>query len=265
MVDFADLTRLRGQNSALPPIAEKFTFNLISTDLSDVAPAWDTAEPQPISAFVCIIEYDYELRLITCRRYDHIGEIGYVGAVCHVASGYRQFRCDRITNVFDVSSGEQLGDASFFAQFRADSEREAPSRWGLTPSRKSTLVAGLNVLSFMARCDGHWHPLEAEVIERFVCSMWLRKEWDGDPPIGEIIAHTQRLSPDADLFFRSLGRYANSSTSTRVLCAAVADLIAADGRICEQETKWGSEINAFFRDYQEDAFRQLFLNGSSPF
>jgi hypothetical protein len=100
----------------------------------------------------------------------------------------------------------------------------------------------------MARCDGHWHPLETPVIEKFVCSMWLRKEWPGDPPLDEIVAHSQRLAPDSETFFRALRHYAQSSTSTTILQRAIGDLIAADGVICSAEMSWGSEIDAFFRE-----------------
>jgi hypothetical protein len=213
-----------------------------------VAPTDVEPELQSIAAFACIIEYDGEQRLITCRRFDLIGEVGYVGAICHLAGGYRQFRCDRIQTVFDTASGEALGDGDFFHRFEAQSRREREPTWGLTPSQKATLIAGLNVLAFMARCDGRWHPLETPVIEKFVCSMWLRKEWPEDPPLDEIVAHSQRLAPDSETFFRALRHYAHSSTSAKVLQRSIADLIAADGVICSAEMSWGSEIDAFFRE-----------------
>ncbi|WP_156679366.1 hypothetical protein [Sphingomonas profundi] len=200
------------------------------------------AEPDPITAFVCVIEYVGEARLITCRRYDIFGEHGYVGAICSVAGGYRQFRCDRIVSVADAYTGEVLGDGSYFARFEPRSIREKAPTWGLDRTQKATLIAGLNVLAFIAHCDGKWHLLELEPIERFVCSIWLRKEWAGDPPIDEILAHARRLAPDADTFFAALRHYARSRTSTAVLKRAVADLIAADGVVCANEMSWGMEL-----------------------
>lgn len=258
MGDFADLARFRGRESALPPIAASLR---VGTSAPTAAIDLDeTTGTQPIAAFVCVIDYDGASRLITCRRYDTIGDLGYVGAVCHTAGGFRQFRCDRIECVYDASTGEELGNGAFFERFAVDSHRERTVTWGLSSSRRSTLVAGLNILAFMARCDGHWHPLETPIIESFVCSMWLRKEWEGDPPVHEIVAHAQRLAPDAAVFFSALRHYANSATSTRIIRRAVGDLIAADGLICENETQWGAEIDAFFHEYSEEQFRRYFLS-----
>jgi hypothetical protein len=246
MANFETLARWAGRSSALPPVAARFSLSVIEDPEAGAAPIDVDAEPHAIAAFVCIIEYEGEQRLITCRRYDIVGEFGYVGAICHAARGYRQFRCDRIQAVFDATTGEVLGDGHFFNRFDAQSRRERAPTWGLTPSRKATLVAGLNVLAFMARCDGHWHRLETTAIENFVCSMWLRKEWPGEPPLAEIVAHSQRLAPDSDTFFRALQHYAQSSSSTRVLRRSIGDLIAADGVICSAETTWGAEIDSFF-------------------
>jgi hypothetical protein len=259
LAEFADLARWGGHGSALPPVSPRFNLQEVENESAEAPPLHEGNEPQPISALVCIIEYGGSPRLITCRRFDVKSSVGYVGAICHAANGYRQFRYDRISGVFDATTGEILGSGSYFDRFQADSETERAYSWGLTSSRKATLVAGLNVLAFMARCDGHWHPLETEVIESFVCSMWLRKEWEGEPEIKEIIAHSQRLSPDADIFFRALRSYASSNTSTRIICRAISDLIAADGIICEQETNWGAEVDAFFREYSEEEFARHFL------
>jgi hypothetical protein len=199
--------------------------------------------PHSISGLVCIIDYAGETRLITGRRFDLIGDQAYVGAICHSAGGYRQFRCDRISAVMDAYSGEVLGNGSYFDRFDVDSRRDKAPTWGLTPGRKRLLVSGLNILAFMARCDGRWHPLETGPIERFVCSLWLRKEWPGDPPIGEILAHAQRLAPDSDVFFRSLTPFASSRTSVALLRRAVAELIEADGQVCRSEFDWAGEFD----------------------
>lgn len=248
------LARWAAYKTPLPPLASDVHVAVGSDRDSEAVQEPVDAETQPISAFVCIIDYSGEPRLITCRRYDAIGPIGYVGAICHSAGGYRQFRCDRIETVSDASTGETLGDGTYFSRFALDSQREVVPAWGLSHSRRATLVAGLNAMAFMARCDGHWHALETEVVERFVCSMWLRKEWEGDPPMSEIVAHARRLAPDSETFVKSLRRYANSTTSTQILKRMVSDLIAADGVICANEMNWGAELEAFFRDYREEEF-----------
>lgn len=166
---FGDRAR---STSALPKMPEAIS---LTYDLKHHASVLETSnEPdldQPISAFVCIIDYLGETRLITCQRFDIIGELGYVGAICHVASGYRQFRCDRITSVYDALTGEMIGNGLYFHRYTPKTVRDRAPTWGLTPGRKSFLVAGLNVLAFMARCDGEWHPLETDPIEGFICSL----------------------------------------------------------------------------------------------
>jgi hypothetical protein len=203
--------------------------------------------PQSIAGLMCVIEYVDSCgaqteRLVTCRRYDLRGNVGYVGAIS--ANGYVQFRTDRILAVSDLQTGEVLGDGTFFARFDPNSIAEAVETFGLPPSRKAHLVAGLNILTFMARCDGHWHPLESEPIEQFICSLWLRKEWDGDPPIDKIMAHARRIAPDGQVFIKSIKQYAQSSTSSRLIRRAVEAVIAADGIICDAEHLFAMELVA---------------------
>lgn len=236
-----------GRPSALPPLAFEIAVQVEDAPDMIVAEPIDGA-PQSIAGFICVIDYCGETRLITGRRYDLIGDLGYVGAICHTASGYRQFRCDRISAVSDAYTGEVLGDGGYFARFSIDGHRERAPSWGLTPGRKHLVVSGLNIMAFMARCDGYWHPLESGAIERFVCSLWLRKEWPGNPPIEEIIAHAQRLAPDSEVFFRSLARYAPSQANVKVIKRAVIDLIEADGVVCASETTWAQEVQAAFEE-----------------
>ena len=258
MAQFTSILRWAGRSGPMPPINSAFGSEaLVATGAYRVA-SDQHFEPQPISAFACIIDYAGETRLIVCRRFDLIGTLGYVGAICHLAGSYRQFRCDRITSVYDSATGERLGDGLYFDRFEVSSERERAPTFGLSPSRRATIIAGLNVLAFMARCDGQWHPLESEAIERFVCSMWLRKEWDGEPDLTEITVQAGRLSPDSATFFSALGHYARSRISTLILRRAIADLIAADGVICAAEHAWGADVEAFFAEYQEDDFTKHF-------
>jgi hypothetical protein len=212
---------------------------------------------EPISGFACFIDYEDLTRPIVCRRFDIIGDVGYVAAICHAAKGYRQFRTDRILAVYDAITGEAVGDGEFFWRFEVNSTRERARTWGLSPSQKATLVAGLNVLSFMARCDGRWHPLEREPVEAFVCSMWLRKEWPNEPPIREILHHAERLTPDSETFFRGLSHYAQSSTSTTLLRRAVAALIEADGVIADAEFEWGMRFDSFFQERNDKLMQAL--------
>lgn len=246
---FEILFSWRGRSAVLPALAESFTLtDILEDDVVGTAPDND---PSPISAFLCVIDYAGETRLINCRRYDGIGDYRYVGGICHTAKAYRQFRTDRIDAVYDAQTGEQLGSGSFFERFALDDWRERAPTWGLNSAAKSHLIAGLNILAFMARCDGHWHGLEVGVIEQYIIKMWIRKNWPGDPDIADIVAHTERLAPDADVFFRALARYAADDTSLTVIRRAIGDLIAADGRICPAEMNWAGEVEAFLTEFDD--------------
>ncbi|MBQ1499180.1 MAG: hypothetical protein IIZ38_12775 [Sphingomonas sp.] len=237
-----------GRTSAIPPLAASFQIEACPPGLDDEV---DLAAVEPlasIAGFTCVIEYAGAHRLISCRRFKTRGEFGYVGAICLTASGYREFRTDRIGYVFDPESGEVLGEHDYFSRFSIDEHCEALPTWGLTPSRRATLVAGLNVLAFMARCDGKWHALETKPIEDFICSLWLRREWEGEPPLDQILAHARRLSPDSDTFFKSVEHYARSRTRSRILRTAVSDLIAADGVVCDAEFDWGRQFSEYLAE-----------------
>lgn len=256
MTTLGNLARLGGRSSAVPPLPPGIELDEVADDEEVASSPPDT--PQPISAYVCIIEYKNAMRRIICRRYERRGTLAYVGAICEKVNRYKQFRCDRIAGVFDARSGEMLGDGSFFARFAVDAELDPTSGWGLPRADRTLLTAGLNILAFMARCDGVWHPLEAEVIDSFVCSLWLRSEWAGDPPIPEIVGHSQRLAPNADDFFAALRLYTQNERAGRIIRRAVGDLIAADGLICDKELEWGAEIDRFFRDYDDVTFEREF-------
>lgn len=207
-------------------------------------------ELEAITGFACIIEYEGDApRAIACRRFETIGPNHYVGAICSVARGYRQFRCDRITTVSDVLSGETLGAGEYFRRFQIERTRDVADTWGLTRARHTHLLAGLNVLAFMAHCDGEWHPVEAEMIEKFVCALWLRKEWDGDPPLDKIVAHARRLAPDASVFDAALRNFIRSSTSGHLLRSYIAKVVAADGRITDEEHLWVTHFDDICQEY----------------
>jgi hypothetical protein len=203
--------------------------------------------PQAIAGFICIIEYadangEVSERLISCRRYEVHNDNPRVGAICLKSSRYKLFRCDRILEVSDAHTGEGLGNGTFFEQFVVGATKPKAETWNTTSQRKSLIVAGLNVLSFMARCDGVWHPLEEQVIEDFVCTLWMRKEWENDPPIDKILAHARRLAPDGDVFRSAIAQYAHSNTSAAVLNRFVQRVIAADGVICADEHHWSMQF-----------------------
>ena len=234
--------RLTEMVAVLPP---SLTIAMPEEAAEPPPPADDT--PQTIAGFICAIEYaDADVviteRVINCRRYEHFNNKPRVGAVCGTSRKYKIFNCDRILQVHDAVTRQHLGDGTFFEQFVVGAYKVTKSDWNTTSQRKSLIVAGLNVLCFMARCDGDWHDLEEQVIEEFVCSLWMRKEWENEPPLPEIIAHARRLAPDGEVFRAAIARYGHSSTSATILARFVQRVVAADGIICDAEHHWSTEF-----------------------
>ncbi|AGH48740.1 hypothetical protein G432_05065 [Sphingomonas sp. MM-1] len=252
--------------SVLPPIHPKFRITPEPAAPNSTDGEEEQIEAEPISGFTCIIGYtsgggEVSERLITCRSLRAHGTGLTIGAICHAAKGFRAFRVDRISAVSDPHTGEVIGDGSYFSRFavKSSDKARAPSGgWGLTPSRMRTLVAGLNVLSFIARCDGYWHALEDEPLANFIERLWMRKDWEGQPPVAAILDHAKRLAPDSSIFFASLETIFGSRSSTRLLISSVRELIEADGIIQDQETNWVLAM----QQHQEEYYARKGLLGS---
>lgn len=245
------LESFESQPAVLPPgLEDGIQFEEIETVELLEAPVI----PQSIAGFICRIDYtnakgEATNRVIQCRSIKVQDRVAMVGAICVSSHAHKHFRCDRISEVFDALTGESLGNGSFFKQFVVGEHKQSKSNWNTTSQRKSLIVAGLNVLSFMARCDGRWHPLEEQVIEDFVCALWLKKGWENSPPMDEVLAHARRLAPDGTVFRSAIRQYAHSNGSGQVLSRFVQRIIAADGVICDEEHRWATE----FADALEEA------------
>lgn len=246
---FDNLKAAFGIRQASPPLHPDFSPASGPYDEADAdARAADPdAELHPIAGFTCVIEYadahgECSERLITCRSYELRNGRPSICAICHMRNGFRRFIIERIEAVYNPVTHALLGTGAFFEQFTPDVSTEGVSTWGLTRSRKATLIAGLNILAFMARCDGQWHPLEEPVFTDFIDDLWITKGWPGEPPMCAIMDHAHSLSPDTETFFAAIRCYARSSSSTRLLLGATSKLIAADGVIAQEEFDWALSL-----------------------
>jgi hypothetical protein len=245
---------IRGKASVVPK-AVRFEPILPKDDEANLleAPEPPIAAGQPVTGFACIISYRdakgrESLRRITCQRLDLFGNAKHKYAYCHERAAVRQFNLSRVGSVSDILTGEAIGDgAAFFDRFSVDRQQQSPVGWGLSVSQRADLLAGLNALVFMARCDKHWHPAERETIESFVSSYWIRADIRGDAPIDDIMAHTDRLAPDAEAFFMSLTRCQESRLLAKTIRRSIQTVVDADGLIRTEEVFWGAKVDEFFR------------------
>lgn len=216
--------------------------------VDDAPPKWHA---EPISGRIVVISYcdskdQLSERQISCLRLEQKAEHLYLLARCHSRQRLRNFRSDRIRAVIDSQSGEifEPGEA-FLALFDPDSQSAAQFRYGMSPQQFADFNAALNVLAFMARCDGEWHPLEAEALEDFATSYWLRAEISAALDLQEVARHAARLSPDPEIFWASLLRCTANRIISQIIRRHVAAVIDADGIHHPLEIYWGREVQSF--------------------
>jgi len=205
-----------------------------------------------ISGFLCVIAYrdakgQQSVRRITCQQIISAGGHAYLNAFCHERRARRQFRVDRIAQLIDIHTGEVTDDPGrFLASFAIDRKTASGLSWGLSVRQKADLVAGLNAMVFMGRCDKEWHPLERSALERFVASFWIQSELRGDAPLGDILDHAERLTPDAETFFAALARCAENRMLARIIRRHLQAMVDADGVLRSEELYWGCAVDDYF-------------------
>jgi hypothetical protein len=179
-------------------------------------------------------------RRISCIRLNTANaDRAYLMAWCHERRARRSFLVGRITEVIDATTGESCGSGpKYFSTFAADGHFSAGYHWGLCPVDYANIVAGLNVLTFMARCDGHAHESEHDEIDAFITSWWMRREFAHDIPEMEVAQKVRKLAPDAESFVMSLDRAAHEPLIRGLLYRYADRLIVADGRIDPKEAHW---------------------------
>jgi hypothetical protein len=223
-------------------------------DTEDLAEDIELNELETISGLAVLIDYqnakgESGTRLITCRRLDEHGNSKYIYAFCHAREQVRQFRIDRIKEIFDHRTGESLNPVdSFFAKYSPNSVQQSSVGFGLSVKMRADLIALLNALVFVARCDTVYHPLERSVLENLISRFWLRFELSGDPDEEAILKLSDRLAPDAETFWVSLHRIAANPVMTKIMQQTAREVIEADGVMAEQEFYWGTQLDNFFRN-----------------
>ncbi len=252
-------TAVQGRRESIPtPASLKVDIQLVDDPETLVEDSpFPLGDLDTVSGFSCIIAYvDSKARAsqrrITCIRIEKAGERTYLRAYCHERNANRQFRLDSIQDVFDARTGELLAAVGwdFFNGFAVDHEQASRFGWGLPVRKSADLVAGLNALVFVARCDNQFHETERDAIERFVASFWLRMEAAGEPPMEDILTHVQRMSPDPEAFYLALARCSTNPPLCRMIRSHIRNVIDADGVIRAEEFYWGKAVDDYFRSLE---------------
>lgn len=186
-------------------------------------------------------------RTVICRRLEERAGVLYLMAWCAARSQLRMFRVERIAEMLDPETGEVFTPVEPFLQMFASEQYASPYRYGLPPRQFAALNAALNVLVFMACCDGEWHPLENDALEEFAAAWWMRAEISAPFDLAAIVAHSRRLSPDAEAMFVSLLQCAADPVLAPIIRRHIAKVIDADGRHHPAEVHWGGAIDEILR------------------
>jgi WYL domain len=211
-------------------------------------------EVDAIAGLAILIEYENvkgetATRLVTCRRLDLHGDKKYLFGFCHSKQNVRQFRIDRVKEIFDHRTGQSLGPVdAFFDRYTPDQIVKSPLGFGLSVRRRADFLCLLNALVFVARCDRDYHPLERATLEKLIARFWLRLDLPNNPDEEAVLSMADRLAPDGETFWVSLHRIAREPTLVKIMRETARDIIEADGFIAKEEFYWGSKLDQFFRD-----------------
>lgn len=205
-----------------------------------------------LSGFACIIDYRDSSGRVSCRRVtfqrlEDAGPFRYLRAYCHEREAIRQFRLDRITAASDIETGEEIDLVGLLYSLSSDHQQSSRPGWGLCPRDRADLIAGINTMVFVARCDKEWHSLEEEAVESFITSCWLRCGFDAELPLDDLLAYANKLRPDAEAFYSALLRAAERPELKQIIQRNIAAVIDADGKVAPEEFYWGHQVDEFFR------------------
>lgn len=248
-------------SAAVKPKLNQCFSTLLDTHLGDEDDLIDDSgflgsisDIQAISGRCLIIEYvnlknERTQRVITCRQYAVRGDKTYVQAFCHHRKTLRSFRIDRIIDVFDPVTGESLSPVqAFFAQFSPDRIAKSGLTWGLSVGRYADLIALINGLIFIARCDREYHPSEMVSLEQAITGFWIRMEIQGDADFYDILRYSEKLAPDGETFWLAMARFREEPALASIFRRYAHLLIQADGFVRPEEAYWAIEIDDFLND-----------------
>lgn len=184
-------------------------------------------------------------RRITCHKLSgHYGRASIVHAYCHERGAPRDFRVDRITELACVETGEVFEPEPHFALLAST---------GALMIEDKALTKLAVLLSFLARCDGDYHPLEVASLREQV-ERYARFFGGDDRTVETALRQIGRLAPDGDdvvTALRAFTRMPDGPSICRFALDAGAAIIDADNRHAPEEIAWALEISDVLKNIAE--------------
>lgn len=209
-----------------------------------IAPREDattTVERDASSGWAVWMEYvnakgEASSRRVICRRIEGYGKAEVINGYCCESKQTKSFRVDRIAELVCLDTGEILDPIEHFETLRL---------FGSLQVVDKTLTSFVQLLVFVAKCDGHFHPLEVKEIDTAIERYVMR--FGGDDRLIEAAKkNSRRLAPDALDFtfhFRAIERHPEVKSLSRLLLDSVGKVVDADARHAPQELTWAVTIS----------------------
>lgn len=246
---------LRGDSAEIriepPPLyieVELAVPNSDAEERADPTPAERSTIADLIGATFAIEYVDaagaFSRRRITLRSIERAYGDLLFHAWCHERQAPRKFYGARMQSVIDLRTGEvHKPPSSFLCQIAPIAGATNDGSAGEPRPRRRELPAagkiGSNVLVFIARCDGHEHEQETQVINKWA------SELNSAIAIEDVAWHIERMHPDAGIFRDALNEMRRWSVveRDRFLDAARA-LVEADAQTHADEAAFLAELRA---------------------
>ncbi len=235
--DFGKMLRTTRSRRVTPPIPPKQIVSIVDEE-PELATPVERNDASAWSAFIAYANAKGEAsqRRITLHRIEGTGAATHLYAYCHERQQDRSFRVDRIQQLACCETGEVLDPALHFEMLRTT---------GAARCKDKLLTDVVRVGSFLARCDGDYHPLEREAINTMI-ERYCLNFGGSDRLCRDTGEDAKRLAPDGIDMVKALGRIAKApqgSQIARFMLHHGAEVIEADGRINTEEFEWAVEMS----------------------
>lgn len=174
-------------------------------------------------------------RVVTVYRIDRRIGGWYVYGHCHLRGALRCFSVDRISEGFDVTTGEVFGNAlEFFSNHPIYTDPRDPLREALKICKHE-----INLLTVVGASDGLFDPDEQDVLLLHVFNRCDHLSLD-EREMARMLA---LVAPDQRAFAGSLTQMAQFRLGDAVaLRRSLRKMVDADGRIAAEEVQFVGEI-----------------------